>query len=48
VAFLVEGEEKRAIFDRVRRGDDSLPAACLHPTTEVTWFLDTAAAGVEQ
>lgn len=46
-AFLIEGEEKRAIFDRLRRGDVSLPAARLRPTGEVTWFLDRAAAGAE-
>jgi 6-phosphogluconolactonase len=46
-AFMVVGEEKRAIFDRIRHGDDNLPAARLHPTTEVTWFLDRAAAGAE-
>jgi 6-phosphogluconolactonase len=49
VAFLVAGEEKRAIFSRLRRGDDSLPAAHIHPhpATKVTWFLDKAAAGTE-
>jgi 6-phosphogluconolactonase len=49
VAFLVAGEEKRAIFSRLRRGDDRLPAAQVHPhpATEVTWFLDKAAAGSE-
>ena len=45
-AFMVVGEEKRAILDRLRHGDDNLPAARLHPTTEVRWFLDRAAAGV--
>ncbi len=46
-AFIVTGKEKRAIFDRLRRGDDSLPAARLHPIAGVTWFLDRAAAGAE-
>jgi 6-phosphogluconolactonase len=46
-AFLVAGEEKQAIFDRLRRGDDNLPAARLQPNAEVTWFLDRAAAGSE-
>jgi 6-phosphogluconolactonase/glucosamine-6-phosphate isomerase/deaminase len=30
-AFIVAGKEKRAIFDGLHRGDDSLPAARLHP-----------------
>lgn len=47
VAFLVAGEDKRAIFDRLRRGDTALPAARLHPTGELTWFVDRAAAGAE-
>ncbi len=47
VAFLVAGDEKRAIFRRLRNGDESLPAARLHPTAEMTWFLDRAAAGAE-
>jgi 6-phosphogluconolactonase/glucosamine-6-phosphate isomerase/deaminase len=48
VAILVEGKEKQAIFDRLRRGDDSLPAARLHPRAEVIWFLDMAAAGTKR
>jgi Glucosamine-6-phosphate isomerases/6-phosphogluconolactonase len=43
VAFLVVGKEKRAIFDRLRRGDDSLPAARLHPTGALCLFGDAAA-----
>jgi 6-phosphogluconolactonase len=46
-AFLVAGKEKRAIFGRLHRGDCTLPAARLHPTGEVMWFLDRAAAGSE-
>jgi 6-phosphogluconolactonase len=42
-AFLVVGKEKRAIFDRLRRGDDSLPAARLHPTGALCLFGDAAA-----
>lgn len=42
-AFLVVGKEKRAIFDRLRRGDESLPAARLHPTGELRFFGDAAA-----
>ncbi|HEV7909864.1 MAG TPA: 6-phosphogluconolactonase [Methylocella sp.] len=42
-AFLVVGKEKRAIFDRLRRGDDSLPAARLHPIGALCLFGDVAA-----
>jgi 6-phosphogluconolactonase len=44
-AFLVVGEEKRAIFRRLRQGDESLPAARLHPTGTLWMFADVAAAG---
>ncbi|MEJ0095681.1 MAG: 6-phosphogluconolactonase [Methylocella sp.] len=44
-AFLVAGAEKRAIFDRLRRGDDSLPAARLDPAGELWFFSDAAAVG---
>ena len=44
-AFLVSGGEKRAIFSRLRRDDDNLPAARLHPTGELWLFADAAAAG---
>ena len=44
-AFLVAGDEKRAIFRRLRRGDESLPAARLHPTGTLWMFADAAAAG---
>jgi 6-phosphogluconolactonase len=46
-AFLVAGDDKRAIFRRLRDGDKSLPAARLRPIAEVSWFLDRAAAGAE-
>ena len=42
-AFLVAGEEKRAIFNRLRRGDDSLPAARLRPAGMLRVFADEAA-----
>lgn len=42
-AFLVAGEDKRAIFGRLRRGDGSLPAARLHPTGTAWLFADAAA-----
>ena len=44
-AFLIAGAEKRAIFDRLRRGDDTLPAAHLRPTGTLWYFADAAAAG---
>jgi 6-phosphogluconolactonase len=44
VAFLVEGREKRAILERFRGGDDSLPATRLHPTGTLWIFSDAAAA----
>jgi 6-phosphogluconolactonase len=46
-AFLVAGEDKRAIFSRLRRGDGALPAARLRPGGELTWFADSAAASAE-
>jgi 6-phosphogluconolactonase len=44
-AFLVTGEEKRAILARLRRGDDHLPAARLRPSGALHIFADTTAAG---
>lgn len=44
-AFLVAGEEKRAVLARLRRGDESLPAARLHPTGTLRIFGDAAAVG---
>jgi len=43
--FLVAGAEKRAALARLRRGDDSLPAAGLHPTGTLWIFGDAAAVG---
>lgn len=45
-AFLVAGKGKRAIFDRLRRGDDSLPAAHLRPTGTLCIFGDVAAVAI--
>jgi 6-phosphogluconolactonase len=45
VAFLVSGEGKRDILDRVLSGDISLPASHIRPLGEVIWFADRAAAG---
>jgi 6-phosphogluconolactonase len=44
-AFLVAGEEKRAILARLRAGDHALPAAGLGPAGPVTILADRAAAG---
>jgi 6-phosphogluconolactonase len=45
IAFLVEGDSKRAILRRLEQ-DPDLPAARLHPTGHTTWFLDRAAVGI--
>ncbi len=45
VAFLVSGEGKREIFDKILSGDDSFPASHIRPVGEVIWFADRAAAG---
>lgn len=45
VAFLVAGEEKREILDRVLSGDSSVPAGRVRPLGQVIWFIDKAAAG---
>jgi 6-phosphogluconolactonase len=44
VAFLIAGEEKRAILARFRNDDASLPAARLRPTGALSVFADAAAA----
>jgi len=45
VAFLVTGEEKAPIIERLHSGDKSLPAGRIAPVGELHWFLDEAAAG---
>ena len=47
VAFLIAGEEKRMAFNRLRRGDNDLPATRLHPSGELICFADKAAVGTE-
>jgi 6-phosphogluconolactonase len=42
--FLVAGANKRAIFEKVQRGDD-LPATHAHSNMLTTWLVDRAAAG---
>jgi len=44
-AFLIAGVEKRAALAQLRRGDDTLPAARLHPTGALYIFADAAASG---
>ena len=44
VLFLVTGAEKAAIFARVRRGDQELPASRLRPAGDLLWLADAAAA----
>jgi 6-phosphogluconolactonase len=44
LAFLVSGESKRRIFERVRSGDPALPAGGIHPAGPRRWFADRAAA----
>ena len=43
--FLVQGEGKRAMLDRVLSGDDTVPAGKLRPQGELFWLADAAAAG---
>jgi len=45
VVFLLQGNGKRAILDRLLSGDDSLPAGRVRPAGQVFWFVDRAAAG---
>jgi 6-phosphogluconolactonase len=45
VAFLIEGKEKRMIFEKIREGDHSLPAARLSATGQLHVFADAAAIG---
>jgi 6-phosphogluconolactonase len=45
VAFLVAGESKRAILDKILSGETDFPAAHIRAQGEVIWFVDRAAAG---
>jgi 6-phosphogluconolactonase len=45
VAFLVEGGGKRAMAERLRRGDTAIPAGRIAPVGRLHIFIDTAAAG---
>jgi 6-phosphogluconolactonase len=44
-AFLVQGEGKRAILDRLLSGDETVPAGKLRPQGDLFWLVDKAAAG---
>jgi 6-phosphogluconolactonase len=44
-AFLVAGEDKRAVLRQVLDGDTSLPAAQLHPQGTLRFLVDRAAVG---
>ncbi len=45
VVFLVSGEGKREILDKILSGDESFPASHIRARREVLWFADRAAAG---
>ena len=45
VAFLVSGEGKREILDKILSGDDSFPASHSRARGQVLWFADRDAAG---
>ena len=44
VAFLVESEAKREITRKVLDGDETLPAARVHPVGGTLWIMDEAAS----
>ncbi len=45
VAFLVSGEGKRDVLDKILSGDTSFPASQIRAQSEVIWFVDRDAAG---
>lgn len=45
VVFLVSGDGKREILDKILSGETDFPAAHIRPVGEVIWFCDKAAAG---
>jgi 6-phosphogluconolactonase len=45
VAFLVSGEGKREVLDKILSGNHSFPASHITARGEVLWFADRAAAG---
>ena len=44
VVFLVVGANKKGILERIRAGDNSIPAARVRPTGNLFWFVDKDAA----
>jgi 6-phosphogluconolactonase/glucosamine-6-phosphate isomerase/deaminase len=46
-AFLIVGKDKRLMLERLRRADDSLPAANVHPIGTLHIFCDADAASNE-
>lgn len=44
MAFLVAGEDKRAVLKQMLKGDASLPAAHVRPTGNLRFLVDRAAA----
>lgn len=44
-AFLVAGAEKRPMLERLRAGDQGIPAGCYAPRGELLLFADRAASG---
>jgi len=44
VAFLVSGEDKQEILDKILSGDEGFPSARIRPEGEVIWFAGRAAA----
>jgi 6-phosphogluconolactonase len=45
IAFLVSGEDKRAVLRQVLAGDTTKPAARLSPAGDLVFIVDRAAAG---
>ena len=45
VVFLVSGDGKREILDKILSGDDNFPASHIRALGEVLWIVDHAAAG---
>ena len=43
-AFLIAGEEKRAVAARAQAADRTIPAGRIHPSGPLHWFIDRAAA----
>jgi 6-phosphogluconolactonase len=44
LAFVVTGKDKQGVVARAQAGDQTLPAAVVHPVGRLHWFTDRAAA----